>query len=83
MMCLLAFGSFELLRISYNCYIKAYIVNVLKQKYGTVDVLRTRGQVEHPLKSLSDQIDNNALIDSTFIQTTLKFLYRERLDQPR
>ena len=77
------FASYELMRISYNCYIKAYIVNVLKQKYGTVDVLRTRGQVEHPLKLLSDQIDSNALIDSTFIQTAMKFLYRERLDQPR
>jgi len=71
-------ASYEMLHISYNCFVKTYIVNLLRRRYGTIESLRTRGQIEQPLKSLSDTIDNNLLLEGTFVRMGLDVINRER-----
>lgn len=71
-------ASYEMLRISYNCFVKTYIVHLLQRRYGTIESLRTRGQIEQPLKTLSDTIDNNLLLEGTFIKMGFDLINKER-----
>lgn len=71
-------ASYEMLRISYNCFVKTYIVHLLQRRYGTIESLRTRGQIEQPLKTLSDSIDNSLLLEGTFIKMGLDVIAKHR-----